>query len=158
MMQGVHAITFRVTPEAIDLNEHVNNIAYMQWMQDAAMGHLHAMQWPLSRYIEKGRSWVARSHFIEYLRPAMLDDEITVLTWIATAQGVESIRKYLVLRSSDGKQLARAETRWIFVNVQTGRPAPIEPDFADFFTLVTDDEQAVWRGFRDHQHGQAIAQ
>lgn len=78
---GVFDHHFRVPEEVIDRNGHVNNVAYVQWMQDVAVLHFR------SRVAEElmqrlGCAWVARSHQIEYLRPALSGDEVVISTWI----------------------------------------------------------------------------
>ena len=64
---------FAVPPEAIDLQGHVSNLAYVGWMQDVAIEHSTAAGWSMRRYQELGAGWVVRSHYIEYLRPAFAD-------------------------------------------------------------------------------------
>jgi len=55
-------------------------VAYLRWMQDIAVEHSAAQGWPVRRYLETGTTWVVRSHFIEYLRPAFAGDSIAVHT------------------------------------------------------------------------------
>ena len=46
-----------VVPEsAIDRNGHVNNVRYVQWMQDAAEAHSASLGWPTERYAALGRA------------------------------------------------------------------------------------------------------
>ena len=63
-----------VKPEDIDIVGHVNNVVYVQWMQDAAVAHSAALGWSFRRYQDLGAGWVAREHRIEYLQPAMPGD------------------------------------------------------------------------------------
>jgi len=53
--------------------------------------------WPMERYPKhSARSWYVSSHFIEYLRPALLGDEITVYTWGGRHDGAEFAAPHLV--------------------------------------------------------------
>ena len=52
---------FRVPPEAIDENGHVNNVTYVQWMQDVAVEHYESMG-GVEPTRELGATWVVRSH------------------------------------------------------------------------------------------------
>ena len=36
-MSAISRHTFTVPPEAVDRNGHVNNVVFVQWMQDAAI-------------------------------------------------------------------------------------------------------------------------
>ena len=60
-------------------------------------------------------SWF-RAHKIKYRIPAVIDDHVVVQTWIETMEKVSSDRRYHIVRKSDGKRLAEAETTWVYVN------------------------------------------
>jgi acyl-CoA thioester hydrolase len=133
----------QVPPAAIDVNGHVNNLAYLQWMQDVAIQHSNAQGWPLERYQAAGTGWVVRSHFIEYLLPAFLGETLTVLTWVTGFKRHTSPRRYLFWRRQDRQVVARAETLWIFVNARTGRPERVAPEVAGAFEVVPEEENVL---------------
>ena len=115
---------FDVTPEVVDQNRHVNNVTYVQWMQDAAIRHATAAG--CTDETEKvGASWVVRMHRIEYLAPAFSGDRVRVSTWVEDIRKVRSLRRYEFVRLSDGVLLARGEADWVFVDAATGRPRRI---------------------------------
>jgi acyl-CoA thioester hydrolase len=120
----------------IDPLGHANNVAYVEWMQAAALAHSAAQGWPGKRYRELGQGWVVRSHRIEYHQPAVAGDRIVVRTWVATLTKVTSIRRFRILRESDGCLLATAETKWAFINYATGQPVRIPPEIAGAFVVV----------------------
>lgn len=123
-MDLIYRYELVVTPEVVDRNGHVNNVAYIQWMQDAAVQHARASGCTAAcRAL--GATWVVRTHRVEYLSPAFPGDVITVLTWVADCRKVRSLRRYRFMRSSDQKLLAEAETDWVLVDAQTGRPRGI---------------------------------
>lgn len=128
----------RVRPEEIDPIGHVNNVAYLDWMQQAAMAHSSALGWPGDRYRQMGAGWVVRSHAIEYRRSARDGDEIVVQTWVATMRKATSLRKYRIVRFADGELLAEAETLWAFVNFATGQPMRVPRDIAAAYPLASD--------------------
>jgi acyl-CoA thioester hydrolase len=63
-----------IGPESIDAVGHVNNREYLRWMEEIAVEHSAAQGWPMERYYADRMAWVAASHFIEYLRPALLGE------------------------------------------------------------------------------------
>ncbi|MFC2095821.1 acyl-CoA thioesterase [Candidatus Bipolaricaulota bacterium] len=138
-MEGIYKDEFNVPEEAIDANGHVNNVAYLRWMIDVAVRHFHASGCVKVMH-EVGASWVVRSHHIEYLRPALLDDRIEASTWIVNFSRVRSLRRYKFVRPSDGAVLARGETDWVFINAKTGRPCSIPDEIKAAFTLVPDEK------------------
>ena len=124
--------------ESIDMNGHVNNQEYVRWMQDVATAHSSAQGWNMARYLAAGVTWVIRSHFIEYLRPAFKDDELLVASWVAGMDRQTSPRQYRFVRARDGKTLVEAETRWVFCDLHSGRPRDISDEVREAFPLVTE--------------------
>ena len=122
-----------IGPEAIDANGHVNNVEYVRWMQEAAIAHSDHRGLNDALYSELGGTWVARSHFIEYLRPSFAGEALLVETWIADFGRSRSKRQYRFLREADEKELARAETQWVYVSRETGKPVPIHQRIMDKF-------------------------
>ncbi len=125
-----------VRPSEADVLGHANNVAYVQWMQQAALAHSAALGWSWQRYKDFGYGWVVRHHRIDYRQPAVPGDEIVVETWVATMQKVTSLRRYQIRRTIDGKLLATAETKWAFVNFATGQPVRIPPEMTEAFATV----------------------
>jgi acyl-CoA thioester hydrolase len=130
---------FPIPPDAIDVQGHVGNLAYVGWMQDIAIEHSEVVGWPMSRYLELGAGWVVRSHFIEYLRPAFADEVVGAHTWVPRFDQRSTPRRYLFVRDSDRAVLARAETAWVFVDLTTGRRRPIPPELLAAFDPVPED-------------------
>jgi len=132
---AIHREEFVVPESAIDGNGHVNNVAFVQWMQDVATRHFESggvtgvMQ-------AAGGTWVARLHHIEYLRPAFAGERIQVHTWIADFSRVRSMRRYKFLRASDGKLLVRGETDWVFVSAKSGKPCSIPEEIKRAFVTM----------------------
>ena len=136
-MEPVYRFEIIVPAEVVDRNRHVNNVAYVQWMQDAALKHSAATG--CTRMTEAvGATWVARMHRIEYLSPAFAGDAITVLTWVADFRKVRSLRRYKFVRAADQKVIAQGETDWVFIDASTGRPRGIPEEIARLFELVPD--------------------
>ena len=136
-MEALYRIEIIVPAEAVDRNRHVNNVAYVQWMQDAAIQHSAVTG--CTRMTEAiGATWVARMHRIEYLSPAFAGEAITVLTWVADFRKVRSLRRYKFVRAADQKLLAQGETDWVLIDVATGRPREIPTEMAKLFELVSD--------------------
>lgn len=133
----VYRKQFTVPPEAIDRNGHVNNVEYVRWMQDLAVKHWNSVGGQAVNE-ENNATWVARSHHIEYLRPAFEGDEVEAVTWVNNMRRVRSMRKYAFKRLDDGKIIARGETDWVFVDVSNGRPKAI-PESVNAILPLSED-------------------
>lgn len=135
-MPDVFEYFHTVSDDEIDAVGHASNVAYVEWMQAAAIAHSTTQGWPSDRYLQSGFGWVVRSHKIEYHRPALPGDDVVVETWVATMEKATSIRRYRIVRRADSLLLATAETKWAFVNYATGLPKRIPPELAQSFSVV----------------------
>ena len=162
-MPAIYEHAHEVLVEETDGQGHVNNVVFLQWMNDAAVAHAAVQGWSAEACREAGVAWVARSHYIEYRRPAFPGEQIVVRTWIADMQRMKSTRKYRIERiESDGGRggrwgdggtsrgdmhasgpgrvlLARAESVWVLVDAKTGKPKRIPPEIERSFELVVED-------------------
>ena len=128
-LSTVYTRRLRIPDSAIDENGHVNNVVYVQWMQDIAVEH-YTVLGGVEAQGEVG-TWVVREHHIEYLLPAFAEQQIEVRTWVEILRRVRSLRKYEFVRSEDQKLLVRGETEWIFVDPTTGAPRAIPKAVGD---------------------------
>jgi acyl-CoA thioester hydrolase len=132
---AVYRHSLVVPQDAIDANGHANNVEYLRWMQDAAIGHADATGGSNATRRIKA-SWVVRRHHIEFLQPAFAGDRLLVLTWVSNLRKASSLRKYLLLRDTDCAVIARGETNWVFVDSHSGRPIPIPKEILSLFQVV----------------------
>lgn len=137
--RGIFRCEFTVPQSAIDGNGHVNNVVYVHWMQDVAIGHSEAAGGAAAAEAA-GCTWVARSHRIDYLSPTFAGDVVQGVTWVANMQRVRSLRRYRFTRKSDGKVLARGETDWVFVSTGDWKPHSIPESVSSRFKLQGDAE------------------
>ena len=122
-----------VCEEDLDELNHVNNLQYLLWTLKAAGEHSKFVGWPADRYRESGTGWIVRSHKITYKVPAQLGEEIVIRTWIDVFDRVSALRKYEIVRKSDDRTYAVAETRWVFVELATLKLIAIPEDVRSAF-------------------------
>lgn len=132
-ISAVYSKTVVVPASVIDENGHVNNVAYVQWMQDIAVEHYASIGGITAQGPD--RTWVIREHKIEYFLPAFAGEEIEIRTWVENIRRVRSLRKYEFVRIADGKVLVKGESDWVFVDVKTGRPLAIPQEVENIFHL-----------------------
>ena len=137
---SIFTYTITVAQSAIDEYGHVNNVIYVQWMQDAAIRQGESI--PEYKQPEN-TGWYVREHRIEYITPAYLSDEIEVRTWLSEMKRVRAIRKYEFARKADGKVIVKGETQWVFVELTTGRPMAIPPEIQALFPVVAEQTDSA---------------
>ena len=138
--------TFSIPGDAIDELGHVNNLKYIAWMQEIAIQHSAAQGWPVERYLQSGAVWVVRSHFVTYIRPAFAGETITLQTWVSEIKQRSSLRRYLVVRAEDQIVLVEAETNWVYIDRQSGRPVRIPDDLRAAFDVESMQDRVKLTG------------
>ncbi|MFQ5924315.1 MAG: acyl-[acyl-carrier-protein] thioesterase, partial [Anaerolineales bacterium] len=106
------AITWqrRVEWRDVDPFGHLNNAAYLSYTQEAAIEAGLAYGVTHASSLEAGLGWALKRSRIEYLRPALPDEELRIETWLTSLRQASAVRCYSVTRLSDGEQVARAES------------------------------------------------
>ncbi len=122
----IHALT--VAPAAIDGQGHANNVEYVRWMQDAALAAADALDPGNALMHAAAATWVVRSHQVEYVRPALVGDRLTIRTWLSDFTRVSCVRHYAFTRNGEAAVIARGRTEWVFVDAATGRPKRLPAD------------------------------
>ncbi len=141
MNPAVFRLEIVVPDSAIDANGHVNNVQYVQWIQDAATAHSAALGWTAERYRTLNSHWIVRSHNIEYRHSAYAGDLIWVQTWVSAFKRIKSLRKFRFFRPCDGVELAKAATLFILCDNTTGHPVSIPEAMIRDYPLVAEADE-----------------
>jgi acyl-CoA thioester hydrolase len=144
----------RVRFHEVDALGHVNNAAYLNYLEQAAIDHATLLGLDLERLRELGGVFVARRHEVVFLRPAYAGDVLRIRTWLERPRGARVDRRYVVMRvdgllpeapfggrlidasagASAEELIVRAVTEWVFTTEQ-GQPRRIPGEVAAAFTL-----------------------
>jgi acyl-CoA thioester hydrolase len=136
-MAAVFEYPVVVTTDDIDHYNHVNNVVYLRWMQEAAVAHCEDIG-VVALTRAEGAGWFVRSHFIEYLSQVTLGDDLMVRTWASRHRGFRSTRKFALIRTTDDKLMARGETECLYVRLPDGRPKRIPQAILDLLPVIED--------------------
>ena len=117
-----------VTAKAADIDElgHVNNAVYVRWIQDVATAHWQAVARPedVARYV-----WVVTRHEIDYRRPTLEGEAVTLTTWVGTPRGARFDR-FVEIADTAGRLRVQATTIWALVDLASGRAIRVPADVA----------------------------
>lgn len=118
-----YAFQITVLPEHIDDQHHVNNVVYVQFMQEVANRHWQGVVTP---ELDQEVVWVVRKHEIEYLAPAYLNEVLEIRTWTGEHTAVTWNRHYEIIRPSDQKIICKAQSVWVLLDKASGKPRRID--------------------------------
>ena len=128
----------------IDGMNHVNNAMYMNYFSEAGFQAVSAFGWSWERMQADGFGIFVRRLHIQYLLPALLNDELDITTWGYGVKRSMANRHYTLQRLSDKALLCQADTLSFWVNLQTGQPIRIPKEFLhDLQANISADSAAV---------------
>lgn len=120
--------SFRVAAEDIDAQRHVNNVAYVRWIQDIAVAHWFSIT---TEAIRAKYTWVVTRHEIDYKRQAFETEEVTVKTWVGSPTRISWERFTEITRGED--LLVKARSVWCLINRETVKPTRITAELKELF-------------------------
>ncbi|WP_282161790.1 acyl-CoA thioesterase [Ulvibacterium marinum] len=123
--------TITVVPEDLDDLNHVNNVRFVQWIQDVSKEHWQKVATPV---MQKDVVWVVMNHNITYKNAAKLDDVVRIRTHIAQSRGATSVRAVEMYNDKTNQLLLRSTTEWCLLNGITLRPMRISQDIIQLFS------------------------
>ncbi|MBE0423853.1 MAG: acyl-CoA thioesterase [Lutibacter sp.] len=126
MIKNSFSLTLNVTENDLDSLNHVNNVTYLQWVQNVAEKHWNEIG---NADSENKYVWVVIRHEIDYFLPAILNDEITITTYIGDSYGVKSER-FVEIKKSD-KLLVKAKTIWCLLDKNTMKPVKVPAEIME---------------------------
>jgi len=126
----VYRKTLQVRQNDLDTLQHVNNVRYVEWIQQISKEHWESKvdQRKLDQMI-----WVVRNHNITYYESAKLNDSIEISTQVKDWKGPISIRKVEMKNNKTGKLLVMATTEWCALHPKTFKPIRVSSEIQQLF-------------------------
>ena len=111
-----------------DLN-HVNNVVYLQWVQEVAKEHWFSLA---KEAFTKNHYWVVVKHELEYKKQAFLGDELSATTYVDSFRGSFSIRCVEFMK---GKELVvKTKSTWCLIDAKTLKPKRVPEEILTLFS------------------------
>ena len=113
---------------------HLNNARYIDYFLNAREDHIRDhYDLDLSQFYQQGLGWVVMQHEITYQRPANMNEKICIRSGLL-AMGTDFLQVEMLMFNEDQTQLkALLHTRFVPVNIKTGRKEPHSPEFMESF-------------------------
>ena len=127
----VFRLTFEPTPADIDENGHVNNVVYLRWTKDMAIGHWRSLA---PSEAQATWAWIALRHEIDYRRPLLPGEAALGRTWVAETPQGPRYDRFIRIDGPDGQMCAQVHTTWVLIEQATGRPRRVPEWITGMFT------------------------
>ena len=115
------------SPEDLDELGHVNNAAWVRWIQDIATAHWYAVAAPEH---SEAYLWVVTRHEIDYLRSVGPGETVIGRTWVPDPPKGARFDRHMEFTGGDGKTRVRAKTTWAIIERASGRPIRVPAEVA----------------------------
>ncbi|MDN2657161.1 thioesterase family protein [Cobetia sp. 14N.309.X.WAT.E.A4] len=133
-----------VSVEALDGYGHVNNAEYVRWLERISWAHSEALGLGLEHYRAQDRGMAVHRHEIDYLASARLGDSLMLATWLVACDGRLSLtRRFQLRRCSDGLTLLEARTRFVCIELSSGRARRMPEAYRECYSAALVSEDAV---------------
>jgi acyl-CoA thioester hydrolase len=132
-----HILRTAVDPEDMDGLNHTNNAVYVTWCEQAAWSHSCALGLDLNAYRKLDRAMAVIYSEYHYLKASRVGEAIAIATWIVEwDRRLTMRREFQVIREDDGKTLLRGNVRFACIELSSGRPRRLPPEFIEGYGPV----------------------
>ena len=131
-------VTFEQTVHTfqIDINRHVSNIVYVQWLEIGRTRLLEAIGRPIETMQEQDYLAILVETTIKHVEPLFFPDTAKIEVWVSDLTHVSAWMDFRIYSGRTGKVAARARQRGVFVNRETNRPYRLTPEDRAAFEQV----------------------
>jgi acyl-CoA thioester hydrolase/thioesterase-3 len=121
-----------VRPDDIDMNNHVHNSKYLDYIQAARFIQMRDnYNVPMEEYHTRGLNWFASEVHLEYKRQLKFGDVALVKTQIADWNGARVDINVWVYNKATNKIAVEGKMVYTMVSLSSGRPVRIPDDLIE---------------------------
>lgn len=143
-MQKLAQSFYRVRFPDCDPFGHLNNSRFIDYMLNAREDHLaHVYQVELNSFYKQGLGWMVSSHDIQYLRPALYNENVCIQSRLIESNGTSLLVEILMWDEAVQSCKAILWTRFTHVSLRTGRKENHSPQFMELLNTLADGEGII---------------
>jgi acyl-CoA thioester hydrolase/thioesterase-3 len=125
-MNTIFSSEIKVRPDDIDMNNHVHNTKYLDYVQTARFEQMRDFyKMPMEEYHSKGLNWFASLAHIEYKRALKLNEIAIVKTQMGEVNGAQVNVNFWIENKGTKKLVAEGYIIYTLISINSGRPVRI---------------------------------
>jgi len=129
-----------VSASDIDSFGHANNAVYLRWLSQCAWAHSAAVGLPEPACVALRRGMAVRTIHLDLLASAYLGDALLVGDWLtANDRKLRATRTFQIICPARAVTLLRGQIDYVCINLDTGRPTRMPPEFLERYALCGAD-------------------
>ena len=113
-----------------DENGQLSIPALINYFQDCSTFQSEAIGDGIEKLKARSRAWILASWQIELIRMPHLFEDVTAATWAYEFKGFYGLRNF-TLTDGDGNLAAKANSVWVFFDVEHQKPVKVSQEEAD---------------------------
>lgn len=121
----------------LDVYQHVNNARYLEFLEEARWEGLESsagFQWMSANHI----AFVVVNININYRRPAVLGDLLTVTSKVEQLNGKSGVLSQVVTLEPEGQVVADAQITFVCIDLRTQKALPLEGELREHLELMVE--------------------
>ena len=120
----------KVRYSEVDRHGKLSIPAVVNYLQDCSTFQSEALGVGIEHLKKVHRAWLLTSWQIDLLEDMHIGEDIKVGTWSYSAKGVYGYRNF-VIRTLEDRPLVNADSLWVFVDTESGKPVKVTPEDID---------------------------
>lgn len=119
----------------LDVYQHVNNARYLEFLEEARWDGLEnseSFRWLTAHNI----AFVVANININYRRPAVLGDRLTVTSQVQQLNGKSGVLSQIVTLDPEGQVVADALITFVCIDLKTHKALPLEGELREKLELM----------------------
>ncbi len=133
-----------------DLFGHLNNGRYIDYLLNAREDHLKTeYSLDLTDFYKQGVSWLVAGHEISYIRPAAYNEVVSIKSALIKAEPGSLLVEMLMMDENHTHLKSLMWTKFIHVNVKTGKRENHTASFMDFARSIEITDVDITKGYQN---------
>lgn len=135
-MFSVFETEITIRPDDIDLNNHVHNSRYFDYVQAARYDQMiNNYKMPMEEFHVLGYNWVASTAHIEFKRALKLGDKIIVKTQLKSYAGAQVTVNFRIIKKESKKVAAEGFLVYTMISLSSGKPVRIPEEIIERYSI-----------------------
>ncbi len=131
--------TYHIRPNESDRFNELKVVGLIDLLQDMAWEHASRLTLSISNLMDRGMTWVLSRYHIQYLKPVLQGEEVSIKTWPVGIHRLYAVRDFEV-RNATNEVVAVATSGWLVLSYPELRP--LKPN-ALLKNVITAPERGV---------------
>lgn len=125
-----------IRPDDIDMNNHVHNSKYLDFVQAARFVQMqNNYRMSMEGFHTLGLNWVASTAHIDFKRALKLGDNITIRTQLKSYSGAQVTVNFWIIKKDNNKIAAEGYLVYTMISLENGKPVRIPEEIIKRYSV-----------------------